>query len=102
MALSHCWGTCRNFLTKREIISDRRAGFEIMDLPATFRDAVTATRALDIPYLRIDRSKMADAYSQMLRFALRPQTQMTTQRVSSKRGRNNQFWLSTLLSQYRQ
>ncbi|KAF1924617.1 HET-domain-containing protein [Didymella exigua CBS 183.55] len=78
VALSHCWGTCRDFLTTRENIQDRRSGFELTDLPATFRDAVTAARILNIPFLWIDSicilqgdkddwemegSKMADVYS---------------------------------------
>lgn len=78
VALSHCWGTCRDFLTTRENVDDRKAGFKLSDLPATFRDAVTATRALDIPYLWIDSvcilqgdkddweiegSRMADVYA---------------------------------------
>lgn len=69
---------CRDFLTTRENVDDRRAGFELMDLPATFRDAVTATRILQIPFLWIDSicilqgdrddweiegSKMAEVYS---------------------------------------
>ncbi|KAF1360923.1 HET-domain-containing protein, partial [Lizonia empirigonia] len=78
VALSHCWGTCRDFLTTRENLNSRKAGFELFELPATFRDAVTATRTLDIPFLWIDSvcilqgdkedwetegSKMADVYS---------------------------------------
>lgn len=78
MALSHCWGTCRDFLTTRENLDSRKAGFELFELPATFRDAVAATRILEIPFLWIDSvcilqgdkedwetegSKMADVYS---------------------------------------
>jgi hypothetical protein len=78
VALSHCWGTCREFLTTRETLEVHRAGFALDDLPATFRDAVIATRALYIPFLWIDSiciiqgdkedwelegSKLADIYS---------------------------------------
>ncbi|KAF2030657.1 hypothetical protein EK21DRAFT_64977, partial [Setomelanomma holmii] len=78
VALSHCWGTCRDFLTTRENVEKRKAGFSLESLPATFRDAVLATRSLDIPYLWIDSicilqgdkedwetegSKLADIYS---------------------------------------
>lgn len=78
IALSHCWGTCRDFLTTRENLQDRTSGFELTDLPATFRDAVTTARILNIPFLWIDSvciiqgdkedweiegSKMADVYS---------------------------------------
>jgi hypothetical protein len=78
VALSHCWGTCRDFLTTRDNVEDHRSGFAIGDLPRTFRDAVMATRALDIPFLWIDSicilqgdkedwemegSKMAEIYS---------------------------------------
>jgi hypothetical protein len=77
-ALSHCWGACRDFLTTRENLQDRTYGFKLTDLPATFRDAVTTTQILGIPYLWIDSvcilqgdkddweiegSKMADVYS---------------------------------------
>lgn len=51
VALSHFWGTCRDFLTTRENLQDRKSGFELINLPATFRDAVTTTRILGIPYL---------------------------------------------------
>jgi hypothetical protein len=54
VALSHCWGSCRDFLTTRENVEKHRVGFSLENLPATFRDAVLATRALDIPFLWID------------------------------------------------
>lgn len=78
VALSHCWGSCRNFLTTRDNIELRKAGFQLAELPATFSDAVLVTRALGIPFLWIDSlcivqgdkedwevegSKMADIYS---------------------------------------
>lgn len=78
VALSHCWGSCRDFLTTRENVEDHKIGFALEDLPATFRDAVLATRALEIPFLWIDSicilqgdkadwelegSKLADIYS---------------------------------------
>lgn len=77
-ALSHCWGACREFLTTRENLELRKSGFELEELPATFQDAITTARALDIPFLWIDSvcilqgdkndwemegSKMADVYS---------------------------------------
>ncbi|KAH7349190.1 heterokaryon incompatibility protein-domain-containing protein [Pyrenochaeta sp. MPI-SDFR-AT-0127] len=78
VALSHCWGSCRDFLTTRDNIELRKAGFQLAELPATFSDAVLVTRALGIPFLWIDSlciiqgdkedwevegSKMADIYS---------------------------------------
>lgn len=78
VALSHCWGTCRSFLTTRENAQDRKRGFHLDELPATFQDAVEVTRRLDIAYLWIDSicilqgdredweiegSKMADVYA---------------------------------------
>jgi hypothetical protein len=78
VALSHCWGNCRDFLTTRDNVENHKAGFAIEELPGTFRDAVLATRALDIPYLWVDSicilqgdkedweregSKLADIYS---------------------------------------
>lgn len=77
-ALSHCWGSCRDSLTTRDNLQHRMLGFELTDLPATFRDAVTTTRILGIPFLWIDSvcilqgdkddwetegSKMVDVYS---------------------------------------
>ncbi|OCK75066.1 HET-domain-containing protein [Lepidopterella palustris CBS 459.81] len=53
-ALSHCWGTCRAFLTQRANLGDRKRGFTMTDLPATFRDAVRVARSLGIQYLWID------------------------------------------------
>ncbi|KAF2493389.1 HET-domain-containing protein, partial [Lophium mytilinum] len=53
-ALSHCRGTCRAFLTRKADLGDRKRGFTMTDLPATFRDAVRVARSLDIPYLWID------------------------------------------------
>ncbi|KAF2660752.1 HET-domain-containing protein [Lophiostoma macrostomum CBS 122681] len=78
IALSHCWGTCRSFLTTRGNLEDRKRGFLLQELPATFQDAIEVTRRLDVPYLWIDSicilqgdqedweiegSKMADVYA---------------------------------------
>lgn len=78
VALSHCWGACRDFLTTRENLQNRISGFRLTDLPATLRDSVTTTQILCVPYLwmdsvctfqgdkddwEIEGSKMADVYS---------------------------------------
>jgi hypothetical protein len=78
IALSHCWGGNRYFITQRETISKRLRGFAMADLPTTFRDAVSLTRSLKIRYLwidsvciiqddlqdwRIESSRMCDMYS---------------------------------------
>ena len=78
-ALSHCWGTSRDFLTTRMTISSMKKGFGLSrDVPQTFIDAITATHTLLIPFLWIDSlciiqddeddwaaeaSRMADVYS---------------------------------------
>ena len=54
VALSHCWGTCRSFLTTRKNLEDHKRGFNIQDLPTTFRDAVLATQAIGMAFLWID------------------------------------------------
>lgn len=52
--LSHCWGGISPFLTLHNNIEARKQGFDIAELPRTFRDAVILTRALGIRYLWID------------------------------------------------
>ncbi|KAH8722549.1 heterokaryon incompatibility protein-domain-containing protein [Phaeosphaeriaceae sp. PMI808] len=54
VALSHCWGSCRDFLTTRSNLGERKAGFTLEDLPATFKDAVLVTRVLGFRFLWID------------------------------------------------
>ncbi len=54
IALSHCWGKCRSFLTTRANLEAHKEGFSLQDLPPTFRDAVLVTRALGVKYLWID------------------------------------------------
>ena len=54
IALSHCWGTTRGFITTTGNIEARKLGFELDELPSSFRDAITVTRALGIRYLWID------------------------------------------------
>lgn len=78
VALSHCWGQCRDFLTTRDNLASRKSGFSLAELPATFRDAVLTTKALGVKFLWIDSicilqgdkedweiegSRMADVYS---------------------------------------
>jgi hypothetical protein len=78
IALSHCWGGSRSFLTQRDTISKRLRGFAMADLPTTFQDAIFLTRSLKIQYLwidslciiqddrqdwRIESSRMCDMYS---------------------------------------
>ncbi|KAH8803491.1 heterokaryon incompatibility protein-domain-containing protein [Xylogone sp. PMI_703] len=77
IALSHCWGKPGPFLTTRDTLEDMKAGFQLEQAPATFRDAITITRKLGIRYLWIDSlciiqgdaedweieaSRMADVY----------------------------------------
>ena len=54
-ALSHCWGLPnKTFITTHDTIADMKAGFAIERAPATFRDAISITRAVGIRYLWID------------------------------------------------
>jgi hypothetical protein len=59
VALSHCWGKVpeaekRKFCTTDENIKARQDGFNVLELPKTFRDAVRVTQNLGIQYLWID------------------------------------------------
>lgn len=77
IALSHCWGSCRDFLTTRATLASMREGFPVDQTPKSFRDAILVTSALGIRYLwidslciiqgdisdwRIEASKMAQVY----------------------------------------
>lgn len=53
VALSHKWGD-RHFSTTTENLADHVQGLLLSTLPATFRDAITVTRALGRQYLWID------------------------------------------------
>ncbi len=54
IALSHPWGNGPHFMTLPSNLAQHRAGIELTTLPATFQDAVTVTRALDIRHLWVD------------------------------------------------
>lgn len=54
VALSHRWGTGKQFETRPENLTAHEAGIELEALPATFRDAARVARALGIRYLWID------------------------------------------------
>jgi hypothetical protein len=57
IALSHCWGKLtreERFCTYVENIESLKQHIPFDELPRTFRDAVTVTRALNVRYLWID------------------------------------------------
>lgn len=54
MALSHCWGKGRHFVTTATNLQRMKEGFLVEELPLTFRDAVKVARFLQIRYLWID------------------------------------------------
>jgi hypothetical protein len=54
VTLSHRWGSSRHFVTQKATLNDRYSGFEIGDLPATYRDAVLVARKFNFKYLWID------------------------------------------------
>ena len=54
LALSHCWGDCKEFMTTTETLNDRLTGFEVANLSRSYRDAVKVTRELGFRYLWID------------------------------------------------
>jgi len=51
IALSHCWGLTRTFTTTASTINALKLGFNVNDLPQTFRDTIAVTRALRVGYL---------------------------------------------------
>jgi hypothetical protein len=54
VALSYCWGGPQEFVLTEDTVAEKQDSFEITRLPATLRDAVTVTKALDIKYIWID------------------------------------------------
>ncbi|PVH70864.1 HET-domain-containing protein, partial [Cadophora sp. DSE1049] len=54
ICLSHCWGSEELLKTEKGSFSTRTEGIMWEDLPKTFQDAVTMTRALGVRYLWID------------------------------------------------
>jgi hypothetical protein len=54
ICLSHCWGNQNLLKTEKGSFSARNEGIKWGDLPKTFQDAVTMTRALGVRYLWID------------------------------------------------
>jgi hypothetical protein len=59
VALSHCWGEYKpgdkqTICTHRGNLEQRKAGFQVQDLPKTFQDAIQVTRQLGKRYLWID------------------------------------------------
>ena len=54
MTLSHCWGTSRFFKLTRANLKHLEVGFQLVELPRTFREAIYITRELGIRYLWID------------------------------------------------
>jgi hypothetical protein len=53
VALSHCWGSREIITTKVANIEERKRGIRLEDLSQTFRDAVIATRNLNMRFLWI-------------------------------------------------
>lgn len=54
LALSHCWGDHKDFMTTTATLDDRLTGFEVANLSRSYRDAVKVTRELGFRYLWID------------------------------------------------
>ncbi|KAF7540977.1 hypothetical protein G7054_g964 [Neopestalotiopsis clavispora] len=53
-ALSHPWGEGEHFCTLPHTLQKHKDGIIFQDLPATFQDAIVATRATGLQYLWID------------------------------------------------
>lgn len=54
LALSHPWGEPPHFCTFINNVEEYKRNIDFSRLPATYRDAITITRKLDIQYLWID------------------------------------------------
>jgi Heterokaryon incompatibility protein (HET) len=54
VALTHCWGSSKPNRTESSTYQKHLSGMPFKSLPKTFQDAVTVTRALDVPFLWID------------------------------------------------
>ena len=52
--LSHCWGDVQPLQLNSDTEQDLRAGFDIQNLPPTFKQAIEICRELDMDYLWID------------------------------------------------
>ncbi|SPN99258.1 uncharacterized protein DNG_02295 [Cephalotrichum gorgonifer] len=53
-ALSYCWGDSNAYTTTRSLLSARKEGMSLSDLPPTFQDAIAMTRRLEVRYIWID------------------------------------------------
>ncbi|KAH7071609.1 hypothetical protein FB567DRAFT_206966 [Paraphoma chrysanthemicola] len=54
VSLSHCWGANVPFQLTTSTIDMMKAGFDLDELPKTFRNAVTVARWADVRYIWID------------------------------------------------
>lgn len=54
VALSHCWGLARHYLTTSTTLPERQLSIHLSDLPQSFRDAIIITRRLGFQYVWID------------------------------------------------
>lgn len=52
--LSYKWGSAKRYFTTTKNLSERQTGIPFIELPATFRDAITVANRLNLPYLWID------------------------------------------------
>lgn len=78
VALSHCWGGSKPLSLIKSRLEEFKKQINVADLPNTFKDAITVTQELQLPYLWIDSlciiqddttdweqeaARMADVYS---------------------------------------
>jgi hypothetical protein len=54
VALSYCWGTSNNFVTRTSNLKEHEEGMEIAVMPKTIQDAITVCRNVGINYLWVD------------------------------------------------
>ncbi|KAL1854051.1 hypothetical protein Daus18300_011549 [Diaporthe australafricana] len=78
VALSHCWGGSKPLSLLKSRLEEFKKQINVADLPNTFKDAITVTQELQLPYVWIDSlciiqddttdweqeaARMADVYS---------------------------------------
>ncbi|KAK1572699.1 heterokaryon incompatibility protein-domain-containing protein [Colletotrichum navitas] len=54
VALSYCWGKSDHLLTNKKNLQDMKIGVHVVEFPQTIRDAVEATRRLNLRYFWVD------------------------------------------------
>ncbi|CVK87127.1 uncharacterized protein FPRN_05469 [Fusarium proliferatum] len=104
VCLSHCWGipTHKQLKTTTRTVATHMNKIEWIDLPATFRDAVTVCRSMDVKYLWIDSLCILQSFVEITPHELKL-TRLDFARENSTMARtyeNSLFTISADLSEH--